>query len=135
MVETLHRASGKRCPGCRSFPNLYCECLHGFGSLILVSNIFLFRCFAANIHVFTPGSLFGRCVSADGNYAHPSSTSHPLVSDNDDSRAYLLACPSSEDFRALMTNSGLMSSLMRPLKKPSFFFDDSSTPGDELLTV
>src|SRR3954462_15471230 len=135
MVETLHRASCRRCPGCRSSPNLYCECLHGFGLLILASNIFLFCCSAANIHAFTPGSLFGRWVKDDGNYAHPSSTSHPLVSDNDDSRAYLLACPSSEDFRVLMTNSGLTSSFMRPLRKPSFFFGDSLTPDDELLTV
>src|SRR3954465_9277333 len=135
MVETLPRASRRRRPGCRGSPNLYCECLHGFGLLILASNIFLFCCFTANFHAFTRGSLFGRCVRDDGNHAHPSSTSHPLVSDNDDSRAFLLACPSSEDFRALMTNSGLMSSLMRPLRKPSFFFDDSLTPDDELLTI
>src|SRR4051812_13326022 len=135
MVEMLHRASCRRCPGCRSSPNHYCECLHGFGSLILASNIFLFCCLAANIHAFTPGSLLGRCVRDDGNYAHPSSTSHPLVLDNDDSRAYLLACPSSEDFRALMTDSRLMSSFMRPLRKPSFFFGDSLPPDDELLTV
>ena len=135
MVETLHRASCRRCPGCRSSPNLYCECLHGFGLLILASNIFLFCCFAANIHAFTPGSLFGRCVRDDGNYAHPSSTSHPLVSDNDDSRAYLLACPSSEDFRALMIDGGLTSSFMRPLRKSSFFFGDLLTPDDGLLAV
>src|SRR3954464_14398090 len=133
MVEMLHRASCKRCPGCRSSPNLYCECLHGFGLLILPSNIFLFCCFAANIHAFTRGSLFGHCVRDDGNYAHPSSTSYPLVSDNDDSKAFVLARPSSEDFRALMTNSGLTSSFMRPLRKPSFFFGDSLTPDDELL--
>src|SRR2546430_1266762 len=109
MVEMLHRASRRRCPGCRGSPNLYCQCLHGFRLLILASNIFLFCCFATNIHAFTLGSLFGRCVRDDGNYAHPSSTSHPLVSDNDDSRAYLLSCPSPEDFRVLMTDSGLMS--------------------------
>src|SRR3954462_854257 len=110
MVETLHRASCRRCPGCRSSPNLYCECLHGFGLLILASNIFLFHCFVANIHAFTTGSLFSCCVRDDGNYAHPSSTSHPLVSDNDDSEALLLACPSSEDFWALITDSRLTSS-------------------------
>src|SRR4051812_3747503 len=135
MVETLHRAPRRRCPGYRGPLNLYCQCLHGFRLLILASNIFLFCCFAANIHEFTPGSLFGRCVRDDGNYAHPSSTSRPLVSDNDDSKAFLLACPSSKDFWALMTNSGLTSSFMRPLRKPSFFFGDSLTPDDELLTV
>src|SRR4051812_11714653 len=135
MVETLHRVSCRQRPGCRGSLNLYCECLHGFGLLILASNIFLFCCFAANIHAFTPGSLFSRCVRNDGNYAHPSSTSHPLVSNNDDSRAFLLACLSSEDFRALITDSGLTSSFMRPLRKPSFFFGDSLTPDDELLAV
>ena len=135
MVETLHRASGRRCPGCRSSPNLYCECLHGFGLLILASNIFLFSCSAANIHAFTSRSLFGHCIRDDGNYAHPSSTSHPLVSDNDDSRVYLLACPSSEDFRALITDSGLLSSFMRSLRKPSFFFGDSLAPDNELLAA
>src|SRR3954470_7258955 len=135
MVETLHRASCRRCPGCRSSPNLYCECLHGFGLLILASNIFLFCCSAANIHAFTPRSIFGHCVRDDGNYAHPSSTSHPLVSDNDDSRALFLTRPSPEDFRALITDSGLLSSFMRPLRKPSFFFGDSLTPDDELLAV
>src|SRR4051812_32461083 len=34
-----------------------------------------------------------------------------------------------------MTDSGLMSSFMRPLRKPSFFFGDSLTLDDELLTV
>src|SRR3954471_14244945 len=124
MVETLHRASDRRCPGCRSSPNLYCECLHGFGLLILTSDIFLFCCFAANVHAFTPGSLFGHCSGANGNYVHPNSTSHPLVSDNDDSRAFLLTCPSPEDFRALMTDGGLHSSFKRSLRKPSFFFGD-----------
>src|SRR4051812_8355526 len=66
---------------------------------------------------------------------HPGSTSHPLVSDNDDSRAFLLTHPSPEDFRALITDSGLLSSFMRPLRKPSFFFGDSLTPDDELLAV
>src|SRR3954469_3122484 len=103
--------------------------------LILTSNIFLFCCFAANLHAFTPGSLFGHCNRDDGNYAHPSSTSHPLVSDNDDSRAFLLAHPSPEDFRALITDDGLLSSFMRSLRKPSFFFGDSLTPNDELLAV
>src|SRR3954464_6765567 len=135
MVETLHWASSRRCPGCRGSPNLYYQCLHGFRLLILSSNTFLFCCFAANIHAFTPRSLFGRCVRDDGNYAHPSSTSHPLVSDNDDYRAFLLACPSSEDFRVLITDSGLTSSFMRLLRKPSFFFGDSLTPDDELLAI
>src|SRR4051812_21487544 len=103
--------------------------------LILTSNIFSFCCFAANIYAFTPGSLFSHCVRDDGNYAHPSSTSHPLVSDNDDSRAFLLACPSSRDFWALITDIGLMSSFMRPLGKPSFFFGDSLTPDDVLLAA
>src|SRR3954471_5239878 len=103
--------------------------------LILTSNIFLFCCFAANTHAFIPGSPFGHCVRDDGNYVHPSSTSHPLISDNDDSRAFLLTRPSPEDFRALITDSGLQSSFMRPLRKPSFFFGDSLAPGDELLVV
>src|SRR4051812_31443528 len=102
---------------------------------MLASNIFLFCCFAANIHAFTPGSLFGQCNRDDGNYAHPSSTSHPLVSDHDDYRTFLLTRPSSEDFRALITDSRLLSSFMRPLRKPSFFFDDSLTPDDELLAA
>src|SRR5436190_9191318 len=102
---------------------------------ILTSNIFLFCCFAANIHAFTPGSLFGHCNRDDGNYAHPRSTSHPIVSDNDDSRAFLLTRPSPEDFRALITDGGLLSSFMRPLRKPSFFFGDSLTPDDELLAA
>src|SRR4051812_46710750 len=66
---------------------------------------------------------------------HPGSTSHPLVSDNDDSRAFLLTRPSPEDFRALITDNGLQSSFMRPLRKPSFFFGDSLAPDDELLAV
>src|SRR3954470_20747362 len=103
--------------------------------LTLTSNIFLFCYFAANTHAFTAGSLFGHCIRDDGNYAHPSSTSHPLVSDNDNSRAFLLACPSSEDFRALITDSGLTSSFMRPVRKPSFFFGDSLTPDDKLLAA
>ena len=103
--------------------------------LILASNIFLFCCFTANIRAFTPGSLFGRCNRDNGNYAHPSSTSQPLVSDNDDSRVFLLARPSPEDFPALITSGGLLSSFMRPLRKPSFFFGDSLTPDDELLPV
>ena len=103
--------------------------------LILTSNIFLFCCFAAHTHAFTAGSLFGHCVRDDGNYAHPSSTSRPLVSDNDDSRAFLLARPSPEDFRVLITDSGLLSSFMRSLRKPSFFFGVSLTPDDELLAV
>ena len=103
--------------------------------LILTSNIFLFCRFAANTHAFTAGSLFGHCVRDDGNYAHPSSTSHPLVSDNDDYRAFLLTRPSPEDFRALMTDGGLQSSFMRPLRKSCFFFGDSLTPDDELLAA
>src|SRR4051812_11369959 len=59
----------------------------------------------------------------------------PLFSDNDDSRAFLLARPSPEDFRVLITDSGLLSSFMRLLRKPSFFFGDSLTPDDELLVV
>src|SRR5437588_7811164 len=104
--------------------------------LILTSNIFFLSCFfAASILAFTPGSLFGHCSGADGNYVHLRFTSHPLVSDNDDSRAFLLARPSPEDFRALITDGGLLSSFMRPLRKPSFFFGDSLTPDDELLAV
>src|SRR3954469_8273770 len=104
--------------------------------LILTSNIFLLLyCFAASIHAFTPGSLFGHCSGADGSYVHPSSTSHPLVSDNDDSRAFLLTHPSSEDFRALITDVGLHSSFMCPLRKPSFFFGDTLAPDDELLAL
>src|SRR3954469_4283660 len=53
MVETLHRASCRRCPGCRSSPNLYCECLHDLGLLILAYNIFLFCCFAVLQQIFT----------------------------------------------------------------------------------
>src|SRR5436190_13783235 len=102
---------------------------------ILTSNIFLFCYFAANILAFTPGSLFGHCNRDDGNYAYPSSTAHPLVSDHDDSRAFLLARLSPKDFRALITDSGLLSSFMRPLRKPSFLFGDSLTPDDELLAV
>src|SRR3954463_12797936 len=100
--------------------------------LVLTSNIFFLFCyFAANIHAFTPRSLFGHCSGDDGNYVHPSSTSHPLVLDNDDYRAFLLTRPSLEDFRAMMTDGGLCSSFIRPLRKPSFFFDDSLTPDDE----
>src|SRR5438270_8612014 len=104
--------------------------------LILTSSIFfLFCCCAASVDGFTAGSLFGHCNRDDGNYVHPSSTSHPLVSDNDDSRAFLFARSSPEDFRALITDSGLMSSFMRPLRKPSFFFGDSLTRDDELLAA
>src|SRR4051812_47206675 len=104
--------------------------------LILTSNIFFLSCrFATSIHAFAPGSLFGHCSGADKNYVHPSSTSHPLVSDNDDSRAFLLTLLSPEDFRALITDGGLHSSPMRPLRKPSFFFGDTLAPDDELLAV
>src|SRR4051812_37051352 len=34
-----------------------------------------------------------------------------------------------------MTDGGLQSSFMRPLRKPSFFFGDSLTPDDELLAI
>src|SRR3954467_7337533 len=59
----------------------------------------------------------------------------PLVLDNDDSRAFLLARPSPEDFRALITDGGLHSSFMHPLTKPSYFFGDSLASDDELLAI
>src|SRR3954465_5806505 len=100
---------------------------------IFISNIFLFCCSATNVHAFTLGSYLDHCSGVDGNSMHSGFTSHPLVSDNDDTRAFTLTYPSQEDFRALMTDGGLHSSFMRPLKKPSFFYGDALASDDELL--
>src|SRR4051812_45389926 len=102
---------------------------------ILISNIFLFCYSAANVHAFTLGSYLGHCDRVDGNSVHSSFTSHSLVSDNDDTRAFTLTRPSQEDFRVFITDGGLYSSFMRPLKKPSLFFGNALASDDELLAA
>src|SRR4051812_44084006 len=122
-------------PGCFSSPNFECHCLYGFMMSNLISNILLFCFFTTSVHAFTPGSLLGHCGGADENYVHPSFTFHPLVSDNADTRAFTLTRPSQENFQVLMTDGGLHSSFICPLKKPSFFFDDALASDDELLAA
>src|SRR4051812_29661384 len=100
---------------------------------ILISNIFLFCCSATDVLAFTPGSYLGHCGRVEGNSVHSGFTSHPLVSDSDDTRAFTLTHPSQEDFRVLITNGRLYSSFMHLLKKPSFFFGDVLASDDDLL--
>src|SRR3954462_9885781 len=121
MLQTLRLVETIPIAGLQ-FSNLYFHRSRGFMMSILISDIFLFRCFAANIHVFTPGSYLGHRGGVDENSMHSGFASHSLVSDRDDTRAFTLTRPSQKDFRVLMTDGELHSSFMHPLKKPSFFF-------------
>src|SRR4051812_43009241 len=84
-----------------------------------ISSIFLSCFFVANVHAFSLESYLGHHSRVDENSVHSRFAFHPLTSDNDGTRAEILTRPSQEDLRVLITDGGLHSLFLRPLKKPS----------------
>src|SRR5436853_2862348 len=87
--------------------------------------------YAADIPEFTHKSLMGR----QGGVANGAFDPLPLVLDDDDERAAVLAHPNSEVLRALLTGGKLHSSSGRCLMKPVFFFGDALTATNDFWEI
>lgn len=92
---------------------------------------------AVDLHVFTRESSLGHRVGADENMFHVCLESYPIVSEPYDVRESVLANPTQQIFRSLMTDGELQSPDGSQLMKPAFFgdnivlYDSLSMVGDE----